>query len=108
MMVFFQTRLGKILIWAKFSEMWESDFNSNYEKLAKCNPTFWRDKFFSILLKYWQVSMMLSELSFSQDKFQMVNICNGGTKDFVELWEIIIWKCELIFPSDKWNYSQLT
>ena len=27
MMVFFQTRLVKILIWEKFSEAWESDFN---------------------------------------------------------------------------------
>ena len=27
MMVFFWKRLGKILIWQKFSETWESDFN---------------------------------------------------------------------------------
>ena len=51
---------------------------------------------------------MLSEFSFPQNKFQMVSLCNGGTKDFVELWEFIIWKYELIFPSDKRNYSQLT
>ena len=85
--------------------------NSNYEKSAKCNPTFRRDKLFTILLKYWQVSKysaMLSEFSFPQNKFQMVRLCNGGTKDFVELWEIIIWKYELIFRSDKRNYSQLT
>ena len=41
--------------------------NSNYEKLAECNSTFKRDKFFSILLKYCQVSkcaVLLSEFSF--------------------------------------------
>ena len=40
---------------------------SNYEKSAKCNPTFRRDNFFSILPKYLQVSKytaMLSEFSF--------------------------------------------
>ena len=43
--------------------------NSNYEKSAKCNPTFQRDKFFSILLKHWHVSnytAMLSKFSFSK------------------------------------------
>ena len=25
-------------------------------------------------------------------KFWMVNLCNGGTKDFVELWENYIFK----------------
>ena len=25
----------------------------------------------------------------NKSKFRMVNLCNGGTKDFVELWEII-------------------
>ena len=24
-----------------------------------------------------------------RSKFRMVNLCNGGTKDFAELWEII-------------------
>ena len=38
----------------------------------------------------------------------MVNLCNVGTKDFVELWEIIHRKSQLIFPSDKQNYSKLT
>ena len=41
--------------------------NSNYEKSAKCNPTFRRDNFFSILPIYCQVSKhtaMLSEFSF--------------------------------------------
>ena len=32
MVVFFQTWLGKILIWQKFSGMWESDFNILYIK----------------------------------------------------------------------------
>ena len=37
---------------------------------------------------------MLSKFSFPKKgkelslKFQMVNLCNGGTKDFAELWEI--------------------
>ena len=41
--------------------------NSNYEKSTKCNPTFLWDKFFTMLLKYWQVSKytaMLSKFSF--------------------------------------------
>ena len=89
----------------KPSQKFPSDFpfiayllNSNYEKSAECNPTFRRDKFFSILLKYWQVSKytaLLSKFSFpkkgnkNKSNFRMVNLCNGGTKDFVELWEII-------------------
>ena len=38
---------------------------------------------------------MLSEFSFpkkrkkNKSNFGMVNLCNGGMKDFVELWEII-------------------
>ena len=43
--------------------------NLNYEKLAKCDPTFLRNKIFSILQKYWQVSKytaMLSEFSFTK------------------------------------------
>ena len=71
--------------------------NSNYEKLAECNPTLRRDKFFPILPKYWQVSKytaLLSEFSFPKwekikFKFRMINLCNGGTKDFVKLWEIL-------------------
>ena len=40
---------------------------------------------------------MLSEFSFPKKekikpKFQMVNLCNGWTKDFVKLWEIIYLK----------------
>ena len=32
--------------------------------------------------------------------FWMVNLCNGGTKDFVKLWKIIrLKKSELIFPN---------
>ena len=51
-------------------------------------------QFFSILPKYWQVSKytaMLSKFSFpkkgnkNKSNFRMVNLCNGGTKDFVEL-----------------------
>ena len=74
--------------------------NSNYKTLAKFNPTFLQDNFFPILPKYWQVSMyiaMLSEFSFpkkrkqNKSNFRMVNLCNSGTKDFVELWKIIHW-----------------
>ena len=70
----------------------------NYEKSAKCNPTFLQDIFFPILPKYWQVSKytaMLSKFSFpkkgnkNKSNFRMANLCNGGTKDFVELWKII-------------------
>ena len=69
----------------------------NYEKSAKCNPTFLQSKFFSIP-KYRQVSKyaaMLSKFSFpkkgnkSKSNFQMANLCNGGTKDFVELQKIV-------------------
>ena len=41
--------------------------NLNYEKSAECNPTFWRDKFFSSFRKYWQASKytaLLSKFSF--------------------------------------------
>ena len=57
-----------------------------------------RISFFSILPKYWQVSKytaLLSKFSFpkkgnkNKSNFRMVNLCNGGTKDFVELWEIM-------------------
>ena len=38
MMVFFWTRLGKVLIWQKFSLMWEPDLNRyNLSKLKKSN-----------------------------------------------------------------------
>ena len=85
--------------------MFPSDFlfiayllNSNYEKSAKCNPSFRRGRFFSILPKYWQVSKytaMLRELTFPKKgkelslKFAMVNLCNDGTKDFVECRKFI-------------------
>ena len=66
--------------WSHSSVQWKEDkkfpldfpfiaylLNSNYEKSAKCNPSFLRDNFFSMLPKYWQVSKytaMLSEFSF--------------------------------------------
>ena len=57
--------------------------NSNYEKSAKCNPTFLWYKFFSVLQKYRQKK--------GKDKcnFWIINLCNGGTNDFVELWDYI-------------------
>ena len=33
----------------------------------------------------------------NKSKFWIVNLCNGGTKDFVELGKLYIWKSELIF-----------
>ena len=38
----------------------------------------------------------------------MVHICNDGTKDFAEQWEIINLNIWTHFPSDKQNYSELT
>ena len=35
MRVFFQTRMGNILIWQKFSGRWESDFNASTKHEAK-------------------------------------------------------------------------
>ena len=61
--------------------------NSNYEKSAECNPTFWQDNFFSIP-KYWQVSKytaLLSEFTFPKKWEKNVNLGDGGTKDFVKL-----------------------
>ena len=49
-------------------------------------------KCFSILSKYWQVSKytaFIPKKGKNKSKFWIVNLCNGGTKDFVELWEII-------------------
>ena len=39
MIVFFQIRLGKILIWQKFSGMWESNFKSymKFDQCKQCN-----------------------------------------------------------------------
>ena len=52
---------------------------------------------FFILPKYWEVSkytVLLSTFSFpkkeiNKSTLRRVNLCNGGTKDFVKLWEII-------------------
>ena len=43
----------------------------------------------------------------NKSKFQMVNLGNGGTKDFEELWEIMHLKISTNF-SIKRNYSELT
>ena len=65
----------------KTSLKFSSDFpfiayllNSNYEKPAKFNPSFWRENFFSILQKYWQVSKyteMLSKFSFPKKEREL-------------------------------------
>ena len=49
--------------------------------------------FFSILSKYWQVSKytqvstqrFFSEKGKNKSNFRIVNLCNGGINDFVEL-----------------------
>ena len=71
--------------------------DSNYEKSAECSPTFRWGKSFSNLPKYWQASkytVLLNKFSFpkkgkNKSNFRMVNLCNGGSKDFAELWEVI-------------------
>ena len=35
MIAFFRTRQVKILIWQKFSETWESDFDENFYDIVK-------------------------------------------------------------------------
>ena len=66
--------------------------NSNYEKSAKCIPTFRRDKFFPFC---WNIDKSVSTQCFfpkkekNKSKFRKVNLCDGGIKDFVELREII-------------------
>ena len=65
------------------------------ESRQKCNPTFRRDNFFSIILLVHNFDKSVSTQRFFPKKrknkstFQIVNLCNGRTKDFVELWEII-------------------
>ena len=89
-------------------------FLSNHTFLTQ--TTFWRDKFFSIHLKYWQISKytaLISKFSFpkiekSKSKFRMINLCNDGTKDFMEIWEVIHLNLYTHFASDKQNYSKLT
>ena len=45
--------------------------------------------------QYSKYTAMLSKFSFpkkgnkNKSNFRMANLCNGGTKDFVELWKII-------------------
>ena len=45
--------------------------------------------------QYSKYTTMLSKFSFpkkgnkNKSNFPLVNLCNGGTKDFVELWKII-------------------
>ena len=45
--------------------------------------------------QYSKCTAVLSKFSFpekgnkNKSNFRLVNVCNGGTKDFVELWKII-------------------
>ena len=110
--------------WQKTSQKFPSDFpfivyllNLNYEKSAKFNSTFLRHKSFSILPKYWQVgkyTALLSEFS-SPRKAKKISLSFGWwiyvMVEQRNLWcygKLFIWKSELVFPSDKWNYSELT
>ena len=66
-------------------------FNSNYEKLEKCNPTFRRDNFFPSspnIDKSVSTQHFFSKKGKNRSKFRIVNLCNSGIKVFVELWEI--------------------
>ena len=66
--------------------------------------------FFPILSKYWQVSKYTAffpKIGKNKSKFRIVNLCNGGTKDSWSYGKLYIWKSELIFSLDKWNYSKL-
>ena len=71
--------------------------NSNYEKSAKCNPSFLWDKFFSILPKYWQVSnytAMLSKFSFPK---------MGKILSLSFRWKIYV----MVEPRILWSYQKL-
>ena len=46
--------------------------------MGRATPVYNENNFLEVTL----------ELSLTTN-FQIVNLCNGGTKDFVELWEII-------------------
>ena len=83
------------------SSPWAYILNLNYGKLAKCNPTFRRDNFFPSspnIDKSVCTKRFFPKKGKNKSKFCIVNLCNGGTKDFAELWEIVYLK---IFPSDK-------
>ena len=96
--------------------------NSNYETLAERNPTFWRDNFFpsfqnidkSVSTQRCERNLFSPKKGKNMSKFWMVSLCNGGTKDFVELWEIIYLKIWTRFSTRQtklfwinWkNYSQ--
>ena len=75
---------------------------------SRQNATLLSDgtNFSCIVSKYRQVTKyttLLSEFSFpkkgkNKSKFRMVNLCNGGIKDFEELWEITHLKISTHFP----------
>ena len=64
-------------------------FKSNYKKSEKCNPTFRQGNFFPFSLN---IDNSVSTQRFfskkGKNKSWIVDICNGGIKDFVKLWEI--------------------
>ena len=72
--------------------------NSNYEKSAKFNPTFLQDIFFPssqnidksvCTQECWANLASQKKRRQNKSNFWIVNLCNSGTKDFVELWKII-------------------
>ena len=56
----------------------------NYEKLEKCNPTFWRDNFFP---SSSNIDKSVSTQRFSKKREKIVlSYPKLGIKVFVELW----------------------
>ena len=43
----------------------------------------------SVSTQHCQANLVSQKRQKNKAKFWIVNLCNGGTKDFVELWEII-------------------
>ena len=58
-------------------------FHSNYEKSEKCNPTFRQDSFFPFSPNIDNsVSTQCFFSKKGKNKSWIVDICNGGIKDF--------------------------
>ena len=65
-------------------------FNSYYEKSEKCNPTFRQDNFFPSspnIEKSVGTQRFFPKKGKNKSKFWILNLYNGGIKDFKELWE---------------------
>ena len=92
--------------------------NPNYEKSVESNPTFRQYIFFFILPKYLQVSKytaLLNKFSFPKKEKKIISLSFGWriyvmveSRILWSYWKLYIWNSELIFPSEKQNYSELT